>query len=55
MLTSICSICCNHFCFLDNVRAVGERANDMTIDTLNPVVSSRGRHVVPSLSYWMGE
>jgi len=50
----MCSIC-NNFCFLNNVQKVKKELNDTTMDSLNAPVSSRGRRIVPPLSYWTGK
>lgn len=34
---------------------MSEKLNNTSMDSLNTSVSSRGRRIVPPLSYWTGE
>ncbi|XP_072764348.1 uncharacterized protein [Anoplolepis gracilipes] len=37
------------------IQEISEKSHDTSVDTLNTPVSSRGRRIVPTLSYWTGE
>ncbi|XP_071654087.1 uncharacterized protein [Temnothorax longispinosus] len=39
----------------NNVQEVEKKLHDTTMDCLNAPVSSRGRHILPPLCYWIGE
>lgn len=43
------------FLFLAKIQKMSEKFNNTSMDSLNTSVSSRGRRIVPPLSYWTGE